>query len=209
MAHRDENDEIIPHGANLRQLKFAEAYHASGKARESARAAGYRGSDRVLSVQASKLLANDKVLALLTDMKASEVLENRSGILTDEQMLEILSKEARTAKSDQARVNAVATLHKLKEMKTEREQDSSEESVMSAIVRFPPELRWLFAQHLGLTDQLRCKEESLGLPVSRPVKVVYADDLEPQAVDHPEGSAAGFGTPHAKANGAAGASHGA
>ena len=59
---------------NPRQQKFVEAYLATSNGTESARLAGYAGSDKALSVQAARLLGNARVREAL-DARMDSVKE--------------------------------------------------------------------------------------------------------------------------------------
>lgn len=170
MSQLGEHGEIIPYGATARQLAFARAFHEMGKARKAARAAGYRGSDNSLSVRASKLLANPKVQALLTDMKAKDAgLEATSGEPTDDELFNWLRREATTAKSDAARVNACAVIARLRGEKSEPQ--NTRQGLTEALLTLPTSVRWIVAEQCGVVDVLHEAEREAGLPFSQPVKI--------------------------------------
>ena len=98
---------IRPYGLSTQQITFAKHLFFGHPQKTAAELAGYTGSS--INVTASRLKSNKKIQALLTD--AAEVAdEDKSPTALPEEVLEVLTHEARHGDNSQARIRAAEAL---------------------------------------------------------------------------------------------------
>ncbi len=115
MAKLNQNGEPIPYGLSERQFNFAcelAETRKSGKENRylAAKRAGYQGSYESLKTSGSRLAKQPGVMQLVDQMHSEWLETAEVGDLSPEEVIGMLRNEAKTAKSDQARVSAATQL---------------------------------------------------------------------------------------------------
>lgn len=100
---------------NHRQRAFVAVY--AGNATEAARAAGYRGSARVLEVTGSRLLSHAEVRAAI---EARQAVELRPAVADRQEVEEMLTKHVRNFGAPDLQLRAQAQLAKMKAWNTQK-----------------------------------------------------------------------------------------
>ncbi len=110
-------------GLNRRQRKFVNAMLETGNQTESARRAGYTGSDETLAVTGSQLIRNPKVAAAL---EAKEALLESSAVASQAELREFWTSSMRGVEqadmSMRDRLKASEMLGKAKAMFVDRKE---------------------------------------------------------------------------------------
>ncbi len=126
----DTDGKPLPYGLTPRQAQFARNYIANGgNATSAAMEAGYGGqgnSKKSASVQASRALGSMKVQKYLADLTAEAAANSDGSILTADQTLAALTREAQMAKSDSARASNLRTLAQYHGLLIERRIDETD-----------------------------------------------------------------------------------
>lgn len=131
-------DDLTP-----KQSDFAKHYVATKNGTESARLAGYSGSDSVLAVMAFDNLRNPKIIVAIEHLRADSEAEMSDKIMDAAEVKSHLSNLARTAERDSDKIRAaelMGKIHGIINTKFEVSSKDIEEALVRAARQFPAQV---------------------------------------------------------------------
>ncbi len=134
-----ETGELLPFGLTWMQYSFCVEYPAAGGvATEAAARAGYKGSRRNLSIRGAELLKNPRIQKCIASLTSESAGNAPADIMTSEEVLKAITKEARECKNDASRVAALkllGTYHGLLIDRFKDETSMSDEEIAAELAR--------------------------------------------------------------------------